>query len=75
MFNDNTVTVGGIVPVSGLVATTLPAGIHTIRVTFTEGPLRCFRDVTITLTGNCGCKPELCMPVMIAKTKSVVKRR
>ena len=75
MFNDNTVAVGGIVPVSGLVATTLPAGIHTIRVTFTEGPLRCFRDVTITLTGNCGCKPELCMPVMIAKTKSVVKRR
>lgn len=74
-FNDNAVRVGGIVPVSGLVATTLPAGTYTIRITFTEGPLLCFRDLTITLTSDCGCKPDLCMPVMIVNTKSVVKRR
>ncbi len=72
-FNDNTVRVGGIVPSSGLVATSLPAGVYTIRVTFTEGPLLCFRELTITLTANCGCKPDLCVPVMIAKTKSGVR--
>ena len=74
-FNDNAVTVGGIVPVSGLIATTLPAGVHTIRVTFTEGPLSCFRDVVVTLTANCGCKPDICTPVLIARTKTVVKRQ
>lgn len=72
-FNDNTVRVGGIVPASGLVATTLPTGVYTIRMTSTQGPLLCFRDLTIVLAANCGCKPGICIPLAFVKTKSRVQ--
>ena len=70
-FNANTAPAAQSVPTSGPVATSLAAGTYTVRVTDSMG---CFRDAAVTLIANCGCKPGICMPVLIAKTKSIAKR-
>lgn len=70
-FSAGTASAAQAVPASGPIATTLTAGTYTVRVTDARG---CFRDVTTTLNANCGCKPNICMPMMITRTKTVVKR-
>ena len=59
------------IPANGILATTLPnptiAQTYTVRVRNTSG---CFTDVTVTLAPTvCECPAEICIPVVIQKTK------
>lgn len=50
------------------------SGIYTVRVwVLIDGQPACPRDVTVVLVANCACPEEICMPVVIRKTKSVVR--
>jgi uncharacterized repeat protein (TIGR01451 family) len=71
-FNANTATVAKAVPANGPASLSLAPGTYTVRVINSIG---CSRDLTLTLSANCGCKPGICVPVMITKSKSIVKRR
>lgn len=55
------------VPANGVLSTSLTAGTYTVRIFHAQG---CYRDATVTLSANCVCPPNLCMPVAIRKTKS-----
>ncbi len=55
-------------PQDGVVASGLiEAKTYTVRI---YNQLGCYRDVTVTLTLNCACPPEICVPVIIKKTKA-----
>ncbi|MCY7356497.1 MAG: DUF11 domain-containing protein, partial [Rudanella sp.] len=61
------------VPANGIVGVNLAEGVYTVRVwVLIDGQPSCPRDVTVTLTANCACPEEICVPVVIRKTKTVV---
>lgn len=63
------------VPASGVVAMGLAGGNYTVRLwVMIAGEPSCPRDVTVALVANCDCPAEICVPVVIRKTKTVVKR-
>lgn len=56
------------VPANGILASNLAEGSYTVRVwVMINGTLSCPRDLTVTLTANCVCKP-VCVPVSVRKT-------
>jgi len=58
------------VPANGIVRTGLADGTYSIRVwVLVDGQPSCPRDVTVTLTANCACPEEVCVPVTIRKVK------
>ncbi len=71
-FNTNTASAPQGVPANGPISTTLASGQYTVRVTDVRG---CFRDATVTLIANCSCKPGICVPLLITKSKAVARRR
>ncbi len=55
-------------PQDGVVSSGLSATkTYTVRI---YNQLGCYRDVTVTITVNCACPPEICVPVIIKKTKA-----
>ncbi|MCY7358951.1 MAG: hypothetical protein LH609_16130 [Rudanella sp.] len=66
-----------VIPANGVIAAALPnpttAQTYTVRVANTSG---CFTDVTVTLSPTaCACPAEICIPVVIQKTKLLPARR
>ena len=62
------------VPANRVVATGLLPGNYTVRVwLLINGELACPRDITVTVVENCACPEEVCVPILIRKTKSKVK--
>lgn len=58
------------VPADRIVGTGLADGTYTVRVwVLVEGQPSCPRDVTVTLTANCACPEEICVPITIRKVK------
>ncbi|KAB7731293.1 DUF11 domain-containing protein [Rudanella paleaurantiibacter] len=58
-------------PADGILASNLPEGNYTVRITDVQ--TGCFRDVTVALTANCTCPEDICVPITIKKTKSLGK--
>ncbi len=59
------------VPINGVVGASLLPGSYTIRVwVLIDGQPSCARDLTVAVVENCICPTEICMPVVIRKTKS-----
>lgn len=62
------------VPTNGVLSTSLTQGTYTVRVwTLIDGQPACPRDVTVMLTADCVCPEEICVPVVIRKTKAVTR--
>ena len=60
-----------VVPADGVIVSNLSATqTYTVRVYNSRG---CFRDVTVLLDVNCDCPTEICVPVVLKKTKSRVQ--
>jgi trimeric autotransporter adhesin len=58
------------VPANGVVATNLSEGTYTVRVyALINGEVACSRDFTVTLTANCTCPEEVCVPITIRKIR------
>lgn len=58
------------VPANGVVATDLPEGTYTVRVyALINGEVACSRDFTVTLTANCVCPAEVCVPITIRRMR------
>ena len=56
------------VPANGIIASTLnTTQTYTVRV---YNGLGCYRDYTVTLTVDCSCPAEICVPVVLKKTRS-----
>jgi uncharacterized repeat protein (TIGR01451 family) len=59
------------VPSNGVIGSNLAQGTYTVRVwVLLNGEPSCPRDVTVSLVANCACPEEICLPVVIKKTKS-----
>ncbi|WP_185155514.1 SdrD B-like domain-containing protein [Rudanella paleaurantiibacter] len=53
------------IPANGVIATNLPEGNYTVRVT--DMQTGCFRDVTVGLSANCTCPTNKCVPITVSK--------
>ncbi|WP_071506648.1 SdrD B-like domain-containing protein [Arsenicibacter rosenii] len=61
--------VAATVPANGVILSNLnTTQTYTVRVYNQQG---CYRDVTVTLTVNCACPPQVCVPVTIRRTRLV----
>ena len=60
-------SVAASVPANGVILSNLnTTQTYTVRVYNQQG---CYRDVTVTLTVNCACPPQVCVPISIRKTR------
>lgn len=62
-------SVAASVPANGIILSNLnTTQTYTVRVYNQQG---CFRDVTVTLSVNCACPPQVCVPVSIRRVRVV----